>query len=279
MKRLFAIMMCTLLLAASAAAQGLQERNLGETAPPTPSAQVTPAQGAQAAPQTQYAPAPQGATQSPYASPAQGAQTAPQNQYAAPAQGAQTAPPPAAAQTPPPPAPSDGATPPHPKESRSRKYTRAEVHQEVMNFFDGGSAGLAELVAKAFKDMGQPSGYIKGSEAGGALLVGLRYGTGYLYIKNHKPIEVFWQSPSVGIDLGINAVRVFTLVYGMDRPDEIFRRFPGVDGSAYFIGGFGMNYQTSDGLVLAPIRFGVGLRLGANVGYQHYTRTQEINPF
>jgi hypothetical protein len=252
MKRICAMTLCTLLVAAAAMAQGLQERSLGDAPPPapvTPSAQVSPAPGAPPAPTTQTAPT------------------------------AQPAPPPPAAQTAPPPAASDSGPPPHAKESKQRKYSKEEVHREVMGFFDGGSAGLAELVAKAFKDLGQPTGYIKGSEAGGALLVGLRYGTGYLYLKNHKPIEVFWQSPSVGIDVGLNAVRVFTLVYGMERPDEIFRRFPGVDGSAYFIGGFGMNYQTANGLVLAPIRFGVGLRLGANVGYQHYTRTQEINPF
>lgn len=246
MKRLLATTLCTLLLAAAAMAQGLQERNLGDAQPPAangPSAQVSPA------------PAPAQTTP---------AQTAP----------GQTAPPAAAA-----PAAGETAPPPHARDTSQRKYSKEEVHREVMNFFDGGSAGLAELVAKAFKDMGQPSGYIKGSEAGGALLVGLRYGTGYLYLKGHKPVEVFWQSPSVGIDLGLNAVRVFTLVYGVSRPEEIFRRFPGVDGSAYLIGGFGMNYQSTDGLVLAPIRFGVGLRLGANVGYQHYTRTQEINPF
>jgi len=40
-----------------------------------------------------------------------------------------------------------------------------------------------------------------------------------------------------------------------------------------------MNYQRSGPYTLAPIRFGVGLRLGANLGYQHYTRYQSINPF
>ncbi|MEF3697444.1 DUF1134 domain-containing protein [Desulfolutivibrio sp.] len=258
MKRVCAMLCCAVLVTATAMAQGLQERPLGDAQQPTttvtPSAQVSPAHppagAAATTPPQQAAPS---ATPQPAAQP--GVQPGVQ------------------------PAPSDAAAPPHPKQTRQRKYSREEVHREVMGFFDGGSAGLAELVAKAFKDMGEPTGYIKGSEAGGALLVGLRYGTGYLYLKNHKPIEVFWQSPSVGIDIGLNAVRVFTLVYGMTRPDEIFQRFPGVDGSAYFIGGFGMNYQTSKGLVLAPIRFGVGLRLGANVGYQHYTRTQEINPF
>ncbi|QLA14734.1 DUF1134 domain-containing protein [Desulfolutivibrio sulfoxidireducens] len=266
MKRIFAVICLAFCLTITATAQALEERPLSDAPPPattaTPAAQVTPVQGQPAAqPAGQAAPvAPSdGQTgQPPALSPAG---TAAQDQ------------PQPVAETPPPP-PADPSKP-----GKQRKYSREEVHREVMGFFDSGSAGLAELVSKAFKDLGQPTGYIKGSEAGGALVVGLRYGTGYLYLKNHKPIEVFWQSPSVGLDIGVNAVRVFTLVYGMERPEEIFHRYPGVDGSAYLIGGFGMTYQRSENITLAPIRFGVGLRLGANVGYQHYTRTQEINPF
>lgn len=207
-----------------------------------------------------------------------------------PATGGQAYTPPPAGQgsMPPPPGgtPINGQTavspsppPPPPPPSREQTYNRAEVNREVMGFFDSGSRGLAEMVARAFHDLGQPTGFIKGNEAGGALVVGLRYGSGTLYLKGQKPIPVYWQSPSLGIDLGVNAVRVFTLVYGTTHPNEIFQRFPGVDGSAYVLGGFGMNYQRSDNITLAPIRFGVGLRLGANVGYQHYTRTQDINPF
>lgn len=174
--------------------------------------------------------------------------------------------------TPPPP-------PPPPPPTAQQTYDRAEVNKEVMGFFESGSRGLAEIVARAFRDLGEPSGFIKGNEAGGALVVGLRYGMGTLYLKGQRPVTVYWQSPSLGIDLGVNAVKVFTLVYGLTNPDMLFQRFPGVDGSAYVLGGFGMNYQRSDQITLAPIRFGVGLRLGANVGYQHYTRTQDINPF
>lgn len=193
--------------------------------------------------------------------------------------------------TPPPPPPAGGTPingrtnvtppppPPPPPPSRGQTYKREEVNREVMGFFESGSRGLAEMVARAFRDLGEPTGFIKGNEAGGALIVGLRYGVGTLYLKGQKPMQVYWQSPSLGLDLGVNAVKVFTLVYGTTNPNEIFQRFPGVDGSAYIIGGFGMNYQRSEGITLAPIRFGVGLRLGANVGYQHYTRTQEVNPF
>jgi hypothetical protein len=314
MNRLAAIILagwCILACCARVQAQTLKERSLSDTpaqpaaAKPAPAVQQSqpaaqPVQQPQpAAQQTQSAaqqPQPaqpaqpyQPAGQQPQ--PAQQGQPAPQYQPATP-QG-QPAPPPGQAGSqpygsPPPPGgtPINGQTsvtppppPPPPPPSRASTYNKEEVNREVMGFFEGGSRGLAEMVARAFKDLGQPTGFIKGNEAGGALVVGLRYGTGTLYIKGQKPQPVYWQSPSLGFDLGVNVVKVFTLVYGMTRPEEIFQRFPGVDGSAYVIGGFGMNYQRSDNVTLAPIRFGVGLRLGANVGYQHYTRNQEINPF
>jgi hypothetical protein len=59
----------------------------------------------------------------------------------------------------------------------------------------------------------------------------------------------------------------------------IYRRFPGVEGSAYFIGGLGVNYQRAEDITLAPIRAGVGLRLGANLGYLAYSRERHILPF
>src|SRR5665213_384812 len=106
-----------------------------------------------------------------------------------------------------------------------------------------------------------------GEEGSGAFVFGLRYGRGLLYMKDRRTTEVFWQGPSVGFDAGGNASRVFTLCYNLQYPDAIFRRFPGVEGTAYFIGGIGVNYARAEDIVLAPMRVGVGLRLGANVGY------------
>ena len=109
--------------------------------------------------------------------------------------------------------------------------------------------------------------------------MGLRYGKGLLYMKNRQPETVYWQGPSIGWDLGGNASRVFTLCYALQRPEEIYQRFPGVEGSAYLIGGMGVNYQRGDDITLAPIRAGVGLRLGANLGYLAYSRKRHILPF
>ena len=138
------------------------------------------------------------------------------------------------------------------------------------------SAGAA--VERAFRENGQPTAYLAGQEGSAAFLGGVRYGKGLLYMKNRPTQEVYWQGPSIGWDWGGNASRVFTLCYGLQYPDAVFRRFPGVEGSAYFVGGLGVNYQRADDITLAPIRAGLGLRLGANIGYLSYSRTRHILP-
>ncbi len=158
-------------------------------------------------------------------------------------------------------------------------YSENEIMAEVEGFFSGTSKDLANVIAKAFKDHGRPVGFIKGNEGSGAFFVGLRYGEGILYLKSKGKKQVYWQGPSLGFDWGGDAAKVFTLVYHMTGLEQIFQRFPGVDGSAYLVGGIGMNYQQSGDIILAPIRTGVGLRLGANIGYLHYTRGKHINPF
>ena len=139
------------------------------------------------------------------------------------------------------------------------------------------SAGAA--IEKVFKEKGRPTGYIAGEEGSGAIAIGARYGRGLLYMKGREPTEVFWRGPSVGWDFGGNASRVFTLCYNLQYPEVLFQRFPGVEGSAYLVAGLGVNYQRADGITLAPIRAGVGLRLGANVGYLSYSRKRHYLPF
>ena len=125
----------------------------------------------------------------------------------------------------------------------------------------------------------QPNGYILGQEGGGAFVVGLRYGDGKLYTKNAGDRRVFWEGPSVGFDIGGEGARTMMLVYNLPATDAIYQRFAGIDGSAYFIGGFGMTALTANNIVVVPIRSGVGLRLGANVGYLKFTPKATWNPF
>jgi hypothetical protein len=180
---------------------------------------------------------------------------------------------------PPSPNPTVNARPSYPAQTEDQAYDRAEIVNSVSNFMGVPAEAAARVVEKIFRENGRPTAYIAGEEASGAIAVGLRYGKGLLYMKGMQPAQVYWRGPSVGWDFGGNASRSFTLVYNLHYPDMIFRRFPGVEGSAYFIGGLGVNYQRAEDITLAPIRAGVGLRLGANVGYLAYSKRKHIIPF
>ena len=161
----------------------------------------------------------------------------------------------------------------------SETFTENEILAKAEAFFGAVSKGLGQAIEKVFKEKGRPNAYITGEEASGAIGVGLRYGEGTLYPKSCGARRVYWQGPSVGWDVGGNASKTFVLIYHMPSTDAIFQRFPGVEGSFYYVAGVGVNYQYSDGITLAPIRTGVGLRAGANIGYLHYTRKKSWLPF
>ncbi len=148
----------------------------------------------------------------------------------------------------------------------------------VTDFFGQTTEGLAQVVAKAFREQGRPNGYIRGEEVSAAITAGVRYGEGELVLKSGESKKVYWAGPSVGFDLGANASKVFVLVYKLPEVNAIFKRYPGVDGSLYYVGGVGLNYQRLDGVTLAPIRLGAGLRAGASVGYVHYRPEKSLNP-
>jgi hypothetical protein len=171
-----------------------------------------------------------------------------------------------------PPAPSD-PTP------QSGQYSSNEIIDAGHRFFGSISRGLAQIVEKAGSQWGLPNGYILGQEAGGAVMAGLRYGEGILYTKNAGDLRVFWQGPSLGFDLGGDGARTMMLVYSLPATDAVYQRFAGIDGSAYFVGGLGMTALTANGIVVVPIRSGIGLRLGANVGYLKFTPSATWNPF
>lgn len=167
---------------------------------------------------------------------------------------------------------------------RAADVTEAETYDEagtlkaVTDFFGQTTEGLAQVVAKAFREQGRPNGYIRGEEVSAAITAGLRYGEGDLVLKSGESKKVYWAGPSVGFDLGANASKDFVLVYKLPDVQAIFKRYPGVDGSLYYIGGVGLNYQRLDGVTLAPIRLGAGLRAGASVGYTHYRPEKSLNP-
>jgi hypothetical protein len=158
-------------------------------------------------------------------------------------------------------------------------YSSREIMQTGHSFFGSVSKGLANVVEYAFKNQGRPNGYILGQEASGAFVAGLRYGEGILYTRDAGAHRVYWQGPSIGYDAGAEGSKVMMLVYNLRDPGDMYQRFGGVDGSAYLVGGVGVTFQKSGDIVVAPIRSGVGLRLGANVGYLKYTPRPTWNPF
>ncbi|MBM3530527.1 MAG: DUF1134 domain-containing protein [Alphaproteobacteria bacterium] len=171
-----------------------------------------------------------------------------------------------------------GAPPPANEPPPGNRYSSNEVIDAGHKFFGTVSRGLAQIVEKAVSQWGQPNGYILGEEAAGAFIAGLRYGEGMLYTKNAGDLKVYWQGPSIGFDAGGEGARTMMLVYNLPNTRAIYERFGGVDGSAYFIGGFGMTALTANNVVLVPIRSGVGLRLGANIGYLKFTPNATWNP-
>jgi len=166
-----------------------------------------------------------------------------------------------------------------PKEADRNTYDQDTVLKDAEKFFGRGTEGLAKVIEKAFKEHGRPNAYITGEEASGAVGVGLRYGDGTLKLKTGATRRVFWQGPSIGFDWGANASKVFVLVYHLPNTAKLFQRFPAVDGSFYYVGGVGINYQQRGNIILAPIRLGVGLRAGASIGYMHYSKSKTYNPF
>ncbi len=159
-----------------------------------------------------------------------------------------------------------------------KSYSDDEVVKAANDFFASGAKELGAVLQRVLKEKGQPVAIIRGEEAGGAIGIGVRYGQGEIAFKGASSRKIYWQGPSIGFDVGANAVKVFALVYDMPKPDDLFRRYPGVDGSLYFVGGFGVNYVQRDQSVIAPVRFGIGWRQGINLGYMNFSREKRLNP-
>jgi len=146
-------------------------------------------------------------------------------------------------------------------------------------FFGSVAQGLASLVERAVGQLGLPNGYILGEEGSGALFVGARFGQGQLFTRNAGQHQIYWQGPTFGLDAGGEGSKVMILVYNLDAVQQIFGRYPGVDGSAYAVAGLGMTFVKSGDVIMVPIRSGLGLRAGINVGYLKFTQEPTWNPF
>lgn len=164
-------------------------------------------------------------------------------------------------------------------DSTSTTYEMGEIIAAADGAFGEASESVAMLVERVFADLGKPNAYIVGREGSGALVIGLRYGRGKLFHKVEGERVVHWTGPSIGPDVGGDASRAFALVYNLNDTEDLFRRFPAVEGKAYLIGGVSANYHRRNGVTIVPIRLGAGWRLGANVGYLKYSKEGRIIPF
>ncbi|GIU66435.1 DUF1134 domain-containing protein [Candidatus Phycosocius spiralis] len=174
-------------------------------------------------------------------------------------------------------------SPPPPVETVNPTNQNGFSEQEIIGaaetFFGNVSGNVGQAVEHIFKDQGSPVGYIRGEEFAAAVGFGVRYGQGNLIMKDGQERKIFWQGPSIGFDTGGNASKVFTLVYNLQNPDGIYRRYPGVEGAAFFIAGIAVTYQRAEGVTLAPMRTGIGFRAGVNAGYTAYSKKRRPLPF
>lgn len=189
------------------------------------------------------------------------------------------APPPPSGTAPPPPTKTPTPMPGSAPVDKRGTYQERDVLERAEEVFGKGAKGLAEIVRDSFRRHGEPNGYIVGREGGGAFIVGLRYGSGTLYHKVEGDKEVHWTGPSLGLDVGGNADRIFALVYNLDDTEDLYRRYPAAEGKAYFVGGFTAHYLQRDRVIIVPIKLGAGLRLGINAGYMNFTRSPKVLPF
>ena len=158
-------------------------------------------------------------------------------------------------------------------------YTIQEIMAASEGFFGKVSANLASVIEQLFHKSGRPTAYVLGTEGGGAFLAGVRYGKGLLYLRSGTTQKIYWHGPSIGTDVGGDGSKTLFLIYRLTDPAQLYANFTGIDGSAYFVGGVGATLVGNGKVIMAPIRSGLGLRLGANIGYIRFTPHSTWNPF
>ena len=158
-------------------------------------------------------------------------------------------------------------------------YHQDDLIGAAEGVFGKGAKGVADVIQNILKKQGEPNAYIVGREGGGALVVGVRYGSGTLFHKVEGQRPVYWTGPSIGFDAGASAGSTFVLVYNLYNTDDLYHRFPAGEGQAYLIGGFNVSYMRRGNIVLIPVRSGVGLRLGINAGYMKFSVKHKWLPF
>ena len=111
---------------------------------------------------------------------------------------------------------------------------REDVFAAAEGVFGRGAKGLAGILENILQDQGEPTAYIAGQEAGGAFVVGVRYGSGVMRHKVEGDRAVYWTGPSIGFDVGADASKVFVLVYNLHDSQDCSSRYPARRGPCLF---------------------------------------------
>ncbi len=164
-------------------------------------------------------------------------------------------------------------------ERQIESFTESKLVVEGARYLGTSAENMAEVVSRLFSEYGPPDAVIRGEEVSAAIMLGLRYGRGDLLFPSGDIKPIYWRGPSAGIDTGGNAAKSFALIYNLKDPEDIYRRFVGVEGSAFYLGGISVNFLQRDETIVAPMRVGVGIRLGANIGYVKFSPTKGWFPF
>jgi len=160
-------------------------------------------------------------------------------------------------------------------------FDKKEIVDKAKIYFADLSEGVSIIIERSFNDFGKPSAYIEGDEFSAAFFGGIRYGGGKIYFKDGTNKEIYWNGPSLGFDLGANASKVFTLIYNLESENikKIYDRYPDAEGTLFLVAGLAINYQQKDDIIITPVRSGIGLRIGVNLGYTKYTKKKSLIPF
>jgi len=160
-------------------------------------------------------------------------------------------------------------------------FDKKEMVDKAKIYFADLSEGVSIIIERSFNDFGKPSAYIEGDEFSAAFFGGIRYGGGKIYFKDGTNKEIYWNGPSLGFDFGANASKVFTLIYNLESENikKIYDRYPDAEGTLFLVAGLAINYQQKDDIIITPVRSGIGLRVGVNLGYTKYTKKKSLIPF
>jgi hypothetical protein len=164
-------------------------------------------------------------------------------------------------------------------ERQIESFTESKLIVEGARYLGTSAENMAEVVSRLFSDYGPPDAVIRGEEVSAAIMLGLRYGRGDLLFPSGEIRPIYWRGPSAGIDTGGNAAKSFALIYNLKNPEELYSRFVGIEGSAFYLGGISVNFLQRNETIVAPMRVGVGIRLGANIGYVKFSPTKGWFPF